>query len=97
MFEFHKIRINDLSKFLKPTEEYVMALQDALNAAKAAVDAVHIELDAANAKLNEAQAAMDAAVPHLSLLAEIEGYAAHIPAEIVGEFNALIAKARALF
>lgn len=74
-----------------------MSLQDTLSAAKAAVDAVNAELDAANVVLVAAQAAVDAAVPHLSVIAEIEAYAGHLPAELMAEFSGLIAKARALF
>ena len=97
MFDFAKLKVINLSKFLTYFEETPMSLQDDLNTAKSAVDAVHAELDAANFKLNVAQAAVDAAVPHLSVLAELEGFGAHIEASSLAEFTALIAKARALF
>ena len=43
------------------------------------------------------KAAFDALQPHLTVLAEIEGYAEHISAEVKDGFVAAIAKARALF
>jgi peptidoglycan hydrolase CwlO-like protein len=74
----------------------IMSLQDNLSAAQADVQSVHNELDKVNAVLNAAQAAVDS-FPHLSVLAEIEGFVNHIPAELNAEFTALIAKARSLF
>jgi hypothetical protein len=79
------------------TGKIKMSLQDNLAAAKDVVATAQSQLDSANAALNVAQSAIDAAVPHLSVLAELEGYRNHLSSEIVGEFDALIAKARALF
>ena len=47
-------------------------------------------------QLDADKAAVEAAQPHLSVLAEIEAYAAHVVPEVQEEFKALIAKARAL-
>ncbi len=89
MFEFYKIRVNDLSQFLKPTEEYIMALQDQLTAAQAT-------LAADQDIVTKLQAQIDAAQPHLSVLQEIEAEVLKVPEEFHSGFAALIAKAKDL-
>jgi hypothetical protein len=60
-----------------------MSLQDDLTAAKALVATL--------------EAKIEAALPHLSVLSEIEAEAAKLEGEAKAAFDALIAKARALF
>jgi hypothetical protein len=74
-----------------------MSLADNLAAAEAAVVAVHAQLDKANADLNAAQAAVDAAQPHLSILADIEAEANKLAGDAQAALLDLVAKARALF
>ncbi|KAF3997538.1 hypothetical protein [Glaciimonas immobilis] len=74
-----------------------MALQDVIAQDQIDVQSAQATLDVANAKLSADQALLDAAAPHLSVLAELEIEVTKLSGELQSGFSILIAKARSLF
>ena len=66
-----------------------MITQDELNADRAAIEA-------AQAKLAADQAAYDTVQPHLSLIAEAEGYITSLPTEFHDAFLSLLGRMRSM-
>lgn len=78
-------------------QDNMAAAQVVLTAAQAAEDLAKQALQKAEDDISAIQSSIDAAVPHLDFLTKIEQYAAHLPSEVVGEFNQLISDAKELF
>ena len=67
-----------------------MTLQDKIAADKVAVEQAQAQLDAD-------QAAFDAALPHLSVLAEIEAFSQHVTDDVRAAFDEVVTRAKSLF
>lgn len=73
-----------------------MTLQETLNAAKDAEVAAKTVLDEATAAVVAAQAAVNAAMPHMELLARVEAELGNVPEEVAARIGAAVRDIKAL-